>query len=241
MKLTDLKFANIEKEHLAANYIDTVFLISENEVLNLGESDTFGYRTYDKKGNLLIEVIRKFWGHYLEYKYDSIDFVKYKDYNTDFSAKFNSTYMFLADSLLLYQFWTGNDTDTCIFKFDKSGKVIESTEYANDDHGRGWLYKKIYGYNASGQLIKKTVSLLINQEYQERFELEYGKSVATRNITDYFYAEKKLDSTVTAFYFPSHLNQNYKSISYYNNRGLKDRTVEMDSIMTHYSYKTRKN
>ena len=152
--LADLKFADIDKEFLSANKVDTTFLISNNVILNLGESDKFGYRTYDKNGNLLIENIRVLGGHFVLYNYDSIGFVKYKVYDTDFSAQFNPTYKFLADSLLLYQFWTGNDTDTCVFKFDNTGKVVEAIEYANDEHGRGRHYKTVYEYNPSGQLFK---------------------------------------------------------------------------------------
>ena len=241
IKLADLKFADIDKEHLAANKIDTTFLISKNEVLNLGESDTFGYRTYDKNGNLLIERIREFGGHFVEYEYDSIGFVKYKNFSTDFSAKFKPTYKFLADSLLLYQFWTGNDTDTCVFKFDNVGKVVEAIEYANDDHGKGRHYKTVYEYNTSGQILKKTVNLLVSQERQQRYELEYGTGLTTQNITDYFYSDNKLDSTVTTFYFPTHQYQNYHSKTYYNINGLMKRKVDMDTIITHYEHRARIN
>jgi hypothetical protein len=241
IRLSDLKFADIDKEYLTANKVDTTFLITNNEILNLGGSDTFGYRTYDKNGNLLIERIRQFGGHFVEYEYDSIGFVKYKNYDTDFSAKFKPTYKFLADSLLLYQFWTGNDTDTCIFKFDNSGKVVEAIEYANDDHGRGRHYKTVYEYYPSGLLLKKTVDLLVSMERQQRYELEYGTGLTTQNITTYFYTVNKLDSTVTTFYFPTHQNQNYNSKTYYNSSGLRNKTVDKDTIITHYDHRTRAN
>lgn len=241
IKLTDLKFADINREYLAANNIDTTFLISSNHVLNLGESDTFGYRTYDKNGNLLIERIREFGGHLIEYEYDSIGFVKFKNFSTDFSAKFKPTYKFLTDSLLLYQFWTGSDTDTCFFKFDITGKIVEAIEYANDDKGRGFHYKTVYEYSPSGKLFKKSINFLINTEEQKRYKLMFGKSISSQNITYYYYTNNKIDSTITMYYFPTDQNQNYNSKTYYNASGLKNKTVEKDTIITLYEHKTRTN
>lgn len=241
IKLTDLKFADINKEYLCANQIETTYLISKNKSLNLGGSDTFGYLSYDKKGTLLNERIREFFGHHVAYEYDSIGFVKYKSYVTDFSAEFIPTYKFIADSLLLYQFWIGSDSDTCVFKFDNAGKVIEVIEYANDDHGKGRHFKTVYEYNTSGKLLKKTVNLLISMERQQIYELEYRKGLSTQNITNYFYSDNKLKLTVTIFYFPTYPNQNYKSKTYYNNLGLRDRTIEMDTIIIRYEHRTRIN
>lgn len=239
MKISDLKFGDIDKEPIAINNIDTTFLISDNEILNFGESDTFGYRTYDKEGNLLIERITKLGGHYVEYEYDSIGFVKYKNFSTDFSAKFWSTYKFITDSLMFYQYWTGSDTDTCVFKFNESGKVVQATEYANDDCARGAHTNTIYKYNDSGLLHEKTVYLLVPKEWEREYELIYGEGLSTKNITNFFYTDKKLDSAITAFYFPKHENQNYNSKTYYNSNGLRNRTVERDSIITSYAYKAR--
>ncbi|MFZ4799067.1 MAG: hypothetical protein ACOYMA_16315 [Bacteroidia bacterium] len=187
------------------------------------------------------ERIRKFFGHHVAYEYDSIGFVKYKRYVTDFSAQFIPTYKFIADSLLLYQFWIGNDSDTCVFKFDNAGKVIEAIEYANDDHGKGRHFKTVYEYNTSGKLLKKTVNLLISMDKQQIYELEYRKGLSTQNITNYFYFDNKLKLTVTTFYFPTYQNQNYKSKTYYNNLGLMERTVEKDTIIIHYEHRKRIN
>jgi hypothetical protein len=240
-KLVDLKFADFEKEQIAINNIDTTFLISDNQVLNLGESDTFGYWTYDKNGNLLTERMRMFGGHSVKYEYDSNGFVNFKKYVTDFSAIFKSTYKFLSDSLLLYQFWTGNDSDTCIFKFDKSGKIIEAIEYRNDDHGRGEHFKTVYEYNPSGQLLKKTIVLLVSRENQNRYELEFGTGLSTKNITNYYYSVNKLDSTITTFYFPSQQNLNYNSKTFYYSNGLRNITVDRDTIITRYEHRKRTN
>ena len=236
LKITDLKFGGFEKEHISINKIDTIFLISGNVSMNLGESDTFGYNTYDKAGNLLIEWRRVFMGHDVEYDYDSNGLVKYKDYGTDFSAKFKPTYKFIADSLLLYQFWTGNDNDTCVFKFDKTGNLIAATEYANNDQGKGKHYKTMYEYNPSGQLIRKKVALIVKKEWLQKLELD-GESISTENLTDFFYSGNKPDSAITTFYFPTNAKRNYTSKTFFNSMGIRDTTVTMDTIITRYAYR----
>ena len=172
LKLTDLKFGDVEKEQLAANRVDSVFLISKNRIFYGGWSDTIGYRTYDKRGNLLTDYEQSYWSRKRQYQYDSNDLVIYSKDMTDVKLEFQVRYKFLPDSLLLYRFrkellrHPSADSllfadlliaDTCKFKFDAIGNVVKSTEsYMGEKEN-----ETSYEYNLSGQLLKE-----ISTEYR---------------------------------------------------------------------------
>ena len=236
IKLMDLKFGDFQKDKIAANNIDTVFLISKNKTLNLGMSDTIGYNTYDDFGNLLIEIRNIYGGHYIRYKYDSIGLMKFEDYSTDFSEKFQFSYKFIPDSMKLFQFRTSDRTDTCIFRFDNKGFLSEIIGYDNSSRG---LLKTNYEYNSDNLLLKKTELHIITKSQLKSYEMVNNSSLSTKQITNFFYTKGSLDSTITIFYYRTNPNHNDISKTFYDNNGLRKKTICNDSLITTYIYKKR--
>ena len=238
IKLTDLKFADFESEQIAINRIDSTFMIPENWGLNgdLRGSGTSGHFTYDSSGRLLTETKNRYFGHHVEYSYDSIGLLKSKVFFTDFSARFEIKYIFLPDSLKLYQIWSGSADDTCVFKFNKKGWLIQSLQYKNDDSGKGELFLTDYEYLSSGQILRKRVEFMKTAIMEERNKL--GIFSPDKNITHFYYSGKLLDSTITFYYYTNKPEINYSSKMYYKN-GLKEKEVDRDSFLTNFIHKIK--
>jgi len=237
---SDLSFPDPEREYLLNNKVDTMFFITKEESLKLAflkETDTFKYRIYDSLGLLIKEKEFGFGGHTMSLQYDSLNFLKHKRYFTDFLAVFTPTYSYVKDSLLLYQYWTGNGIDTSIFRFDKQGRLIESEEYSHNDCGSGRFYKSQYFYNSKNQLTKKiAITPIIDMDYFIEYEKDWGELTSTAYITNYHYSENKLDSTITCFYYPSDWSYYHTEKTYYDEKGLRTRTIIKDSLEIRYAY-----
>jgi hypothetical protein len=172
---------------------------------------------------------------------DSLCFVQDISYFTDCTARYKMSYRFVEDSLMLYQFWPGLPLDTCIFKFDKTGRILESIEYLFNEDSHGSPYKIVYDYSPSGQIIRKSRDLLVSREFQEMYESELGKGLSMGNTTHYFYTGDRLDSSITEFIYPTYPNENYSSKMYYGDNGLRKKTVKQDTLLIYYEHKTRAN
>jgi hypothetical protein len=210
LKLADLKFADYEKDKIAANKIAYTYFNSTDQSANNYSGKT-GYNVYDQLGNLVGEYRNNYDGHSVTYNRDSIGFVTFKNFSTDYSAKFRVSYHFLPDSLLLYQYWNGFDNDTSTFRFDKNGILLEAIEYANDYRGKGKHFKTTYEYNADKHLVKKTEIALITKEQLKQWELKELAYFSTRNTLSLFYTAGNLDSTIASYYFPSSPSENYSA------------------------------
>ena len=238
---SDLQFPDPEKEYLLNNKVDTMVFMTKEESLKLfsfdDRADTFKYRIYDLLGRLVEEEEIGFGGYRMHLQYDSLNFLKHKVYFTDFAAVFAPTYNYVKDSLLLYQYWTGNGIDTSIFRFDRQGKLIESEEYSHNDFGSGRFYKSQYFYNSKNQLTKKiAITPIVDMDYFIEYEKDWGELTSTAYITNYHYSENKLDSTITYFYYPSDRSYYHTEKTYYNEKGLRVNTIIKDSLEIRYAY-----
>lgn len=239
LSIQDLKFVNIDKNAISRNDIDTTYLISGHPFYNYGMGDTFGYNVYDVKGNLIRE-----WQYGVmgppnsRYLYDSIDLVIYKDYSTDFLARYDISYGYAQDSLLLYQYWS-DGAPISLFYFNEKGLQINSIEYEHEDGGSAETISE-YEYDSYNRLIRKVEKLQSMTSEQLKLREEYyDKGINTHNITNYFYTGTKMDSLITTYYFQNSPENNYTSKTYYDMRGLRTETILKDTIKTIYLHKTR--
>lgn len=234
LTISDLQLEQINAETGALKTIDTLYLLSKNQSLNLGGSDTFGYRLYNGRGQLIKERKRVFFGHQLKLTYDSLGLVSHKSFSTDFTAKFEATYHFDQENNILYQYWKGNDTSTCIFKFDPNGKLVFAATYENNDKGRGAYWHTHFTYNNKNQLIYKKAALVYDKAAIDAFEKQFGSNICTQIATDYFYSENKLDSTITSYVYATNSTKNQKEVSYFQANGIPQKTVLNDTLITTY-------
>ncbi|MCX6351950.1 MAG: hypothetical protein NTX03_08815 [Bacteroidetes bacterium] len=250
LKITDLKFADYEKDQIAANNIDTTWVIYKTKQFDLVSNsyhygDTFGYNTYNISGNLLREFRHQLGGHVIEYDYDSIGFIKHKLIVTDYSENLKPTYKFIADSHLLTiaQGWGYKSliTDTSLFYYDKEGNLIKTLEYKNKE-GK-FLYTSIHKYNQNGQLLKKVTTFIYDKnqiKYYFEMNIHEGiRAAPNKRIMNLFYTNNHLDSTIETTYHPNP-KYNFTTKTYYDKLGLRAKTVERDSVVMVYSHKRRK-
>ena len=239
LEIQDLKFVNIDKNAIVLNQIDTTYLISDFKLYGYGRTDTFGYNVYDLRGNLIVEWRNNGgWGYNIDFSYDSNDLVIYKAYDTDFLRRFNITYKYIPDSLLLYQYWSDGDP-YCLFYFNEKGILVNSLQFAYDD-GNGSETRSVYNYDNSGKLIEKIDSGYDYRIYEMKFRRKiHGNEISSFNSTKYFYTGQKPDSLITTYYIQDNPKNNYTSKTYFNESGLRYKTILMDTIITTYLHKSR--
>ncbi len=238
LEIQDLKFVNIEKNAIVLNQIDTTYLISDFKLYGYGKTDTFGYNVYNKRGNLITEWRYGFMGPPMStYLYDSNDLVVHKEYSTDYWLRFDVTYKFIPDSLLLYQYWSDGAPVSC-FWFNEKGLLIRSKD---NIHG-GWASEIIstFEYDDGNNLVRKVEKP--NYRRVEELELRknyFERGISSYDITEYFYNGQKLDSVITKYYIEDNPQNNYTSKTYFNESGLRYKTILMDTIITTYLHKSR--
>jgi len=236
LKLSDLQFADFEKDSIAANNIDTTFLIFKSNTRQYKFNDVLGYDVYDSSGRLKVNCKFLYERYIRCYDYDSNSLSIHKYYGAEFSDDNYMTYKFLPDIHILEQFRKGDFEDTAFYKFDAKGRIIKSLE--QDERKK----KKftIYEYNQLGQLARRTITFLVSKSWLMEEEIK-GAYFPITNITDFFYTGTHLDSTITKYLNKSRPERNYFSRTYYDNRGLKTKTIEFDKLIIVYNHKIRRN
>jgi hypothetical protein len=235
LNLSDLKFPDAERDMLAANSIDTSYLISINRLLNNGISDTLGYYVFDKAGRMIYASFPNFFGYYITNKYDSLGFIKRKEYDTDFRLIFDVTYKFFPDSLRLYQYWSGDAEDTCMFRFNTKGQLIESIESGHDQE-IGNHFKTAYTYDQNEKLQKKTIDYIIPEKRKNDEEPDLIQTVVS-----IFHSGNKTDSTIIRYNYNKQERSYTTKMIYDSNTGLPLKKIMMDSLITTYIHKKRKD
>lgn len=245
LTITDLHFPDYDRKKILENHIDTTYVLNENchciEIIGVNHymlEDYFtGYIVYNKKG-LATEIYKEeIMGTQIRYRYDSLDLPIHKVHMTDFDAAFKAKYLFDADSNILKQIWyAGNEPyDTCLFKFNSNGQLIESEEYANDDHGQGRHFFTKYEYTQNGQLAIK----YYKRKYSDQLwlEKELGIPLFNEYRTQYYYSNAILDSAITHFIYQTNPKWNYLSKTYYNKLGLRTKKIDRDTTITLFIHK----
>jgi len=233
LKVTDLQFGDVEQQFLKAENIETVYMISKNKTLNWGESDTVGRRIYNTNGQLLNESKNILGGYYMEYKYDSLGLLVYRKYSTDFAMKDYITYKFFERDRVLEQYWSWQGNLKYTFSFDDYGKVTECIA-TFDTTSRHHFYSqnKKFTYNKDGLLINEVMKL-----YGKDVEMDCVNPIAS--TTKYYYSNSKPDSAITNYKYASNQGWNLCTKVYFDERGLRSRSVEEDSLVTYYAYVRR--
>lgn len=203
LELSDLKFNQVDwysmiyndKEILAANQIDTMFLILDpNSEINSYstswyngipyQTDTVGYYVYDDNGRILETQLFTLFVPNDKYQYDSVGLLKEYRHESDYGDRQEISHRFVPDSLLLYQYryYDLKPEFEIKFKFDKQGKILE--EKGGWIKNSDYYSRTIYEYNHSGKPV-----------YMQTKEYEGGKEVEGGcGYRNYFYTNDKLDS-----------------------------------------------
>jgi len=142
--------------------------------------------------------------------------------------------------LILYSYYTKPTTDisesdftkpAATFKFNKKGLITESSQYQNNDTGKGKNFITTYTYDFLNLLSTKEVKFGL----KTLNDSVYWKQ---KNRTVYYYSDKKIDSSVTFFNWidQDKIKQQYSSKTIYNENGLRVMNVIMDSLFTYYRH-----
>jgi hypothetical protein len=247
IKVRDLDFADYERESVQLNKVDTTYFIGKNPrikwnygelvssyasrtTLNNWKFEDVGYVTYDSLGRLTSDNAKRYKDY--EYSYDTsgvLNYVIFRDW--DVRPKYNSTYRFYTDSLVMYQNWNHQGwqksrpfhSHTSIFRFNNQGQVIH--EFTDNTDNTGGIIKRTYkkfDYSNS-QLKFKEEKVFIDDtlDYQQNMELFYSKTGI-------------LDSTVSKVF--SKDDGLYKMVTFYDDKGLKSKSVLMDTIFILYRH-----
>jgi hypothetical protein len=220
----DLKFVDFERQAIANHSVDTTFLISTNWSLR-DDRDTIGAVCYDTTGRVIADYSNK-WESF-KYSYDSLGFPQYRYYRDfDVRLEFKPTYSFNADSIILYQTWTGDYTYTCKYFFDSEGHLLKILSNDPDNISGKRLVTTTYKYGQDKKIIEETEIIIKDENFQQQ------------KVTSFFYSsDNVIDST------HSEINSadkgKFKIVTYYDDEGLKLKTIKQDSLEIKYVHHKR--
>lgn len=257
LNVSDLKFADYEREAIALNHVDTTFLIAKSPFLKVGsgqlvsdyDGDTVrffnwkfadvGFVVYDSAGRMVSNHTDRWKTYWFEYDSAGImHYVKFRDW--DVVPKYSSSYKFYPDSLVLHQQWNDQGWKgsgprphhVSTFRFNAYGQII--SEFNNDNGNMGNIKRatyKTFDYENS-QLKRIHEKCFINDS------LDYAKD------TELFFSDSRLDSAVAIIsasvsLIGEKVTGTYKMTTVYDSTGLKQRSVMMDSVVLFYRHTRR--
>jgi YD repeat-containing protein len=218
-----LKFPDFERQAIAKNSVDTTFLISTNWSLR-NSSDTIGAVCYDTAGRIIADYSNK-WESF-KYSYDSLGFPQYRYYRDfDVPLEFKPMYSFKSDSMILYQTWTGDYTYTCKFFFDSEGNLLKTLNDDPDNKSGNRAVTTTYTYSQDNKLIKETEIIKKDDKLEQHKVTSFFYS--KNNVADFTRSEISADEG------------NFKVVTYYDDRGLKVKTIKQDSLEIRYIHHRR--
>ena len=250
LKVRDLDFADYEREFIHANQVDTTYLIGKNPIIkwNYGELvssylssttlnnwkfEDVGYVTYDSLGRLTSDRAKRYKDY--KYSYDTagiLNYVAFRDW--DVMPEYSSTYQFYTDSSVLYHDWKREGwqsgepfhSHTSIFRFNNQGQVIhEFTDNTDNTDGLTKRTYKKFDYSDSRLKFKEEKVIIDDTlDYRQNMELFYSKTGV-------------LDSTVSRIF--SKTDGQYRMVTFYDDKGLKSKTILMDTVVILYRHVKR--
>ncbi len=239
--MSELDFSDFNQPSILKNGIKKTIMISEFDTAIYKKNDTIEIIEYNKNGNIK-RVWRKSFMYSINevYEYDSLNLEKQKIYFTDFKAVFNFRYEFDNKNLKLYKYYLEPSIGISkedfsepagVFKFYDDGKISESIQYENNDYGKGKKLTTKYNYDT------KLNSLSSKEILYEPSDNE-DSSLSSNVITDYYYSDKKLDSTLTTFSWTDRKNQkqSYSRKVIFDKNGLALKAITMDSLIVYYKH-----
>jgi hypothetical protein len=234
LKIEDLKFYEYGKNSINAfkikesvitydtSLIDSILIknkdINKATILKMCKE---GYGTgiikYDTNGNIVYDHVNEYMGTTQKFKYDTLQLLTEKIYDTDFQALYTIKYSFDGKNKTLYQFWTyGEVTDTTMLYFDKTGNLVKETGYLHDDKSRKRKYTK--EYTSVNDTLKKILWTYIGdyENLVRKEEYIFRKKEILAKIEEFYYYSTKLNNNV-----PRLLKLNKE----YDKRGLPEREI----------------
>jgi hypothetical protein len=241
IKISELDFLDFNQTSILKNDIKKTLLISEFETAIYKKNDTIEVIEYNRNGNIK-NVWRKSFMYSINevFEYDSLNLEKQKIHFTDFKAVFNFRYEFDNENLMLYKYYIEPSTGISnqeiskpagIYKFQNDGKIFESIEYENNDYGKGKKVTTKFNFDT------KLNSLSSKEILYEASDIE-DTSLSSNARTDYYYSNKRLDSTLTTFSWIDRENQkqSYSRKVIFDRNGLALKAITMDSLIVYYKH-----
>jgi hypothetical protein len=233
--MADLKFADYERKYIAKNKVDSMYEIEdEHNYITI-----YPYK-YDSLGRILALGNGTFFQTGYRFKYDSLGLLFTLHTRSDISNTDTFSYHFYPNSLELCIFI---HHDTIPFRqlfFDCTGREIKrlTTIELAPTYKIQYCSEFTYGPDGRIQLIKTSLIGSKAELYKWRnytpFRTPYyiPYQEGTRKI---YYSKGVIDSVITE-------EESYmgKVKTYYNQQGLRNKTVYNDSLMTTYNYIFRK-
>lgn len=222
LTLSDLKFPTAD-EAVRSNNIDTTFMVSGEPGSSAGGPDTIGMIVYDTLGRIIAD--RSNLRESFEYGYDVFGDISYKVHRDhDISYRLNAAGDFNVDSTLLTKQWL-DSANVCryitISRFNAKGWLAKETK-ENKDSLDKWSYVRELMYTQDAKL------------KGEKLTEKYNGGVTSQKLTRFYYSPaNKLDSVIT--HDRSGMGT-LRIVHYYNDLGLRTRTVEHDSVMRTIQY-----
>ena len=240
VSLKSINIGEMNRQAIAANQIDTSFILSSNKSLKYYDSDTIGYIVYNEHGDPISFEWREIMGTNVEFEYNKSNLPISKAHYTDTDILFALKYGFDSNNNKLYQYWIpqfGPDQntiiDTCWFEFNKYGQLIKSSNTLVKFMGPSGHFITNYKYGTDHQLLSKTE---INDTLIRNIRFRLKEPIAPRMETNYFYSQGVLDSSITEYFIQDKSNTVVKSITHYQNL-LPIKTVLADTIVTMFVHK----
>lgn len=251
LTVRDLVFPDFERLFIQKNNIDSTIYLGKNPHVKwvFGNSiatwDTVGFLNwkfqpvghlcYDSMGRVIKDDTERY--DTFRYGYDSLGILNFRNCQYwDIRWVMNSTYKFSPDSLIMHQYWTLRSDlyYTARFKFNSNGYLIE--EFNDDRDNNGGITRttlRSYEY-AKDRLIKMTEQIHRNSQL-----------VSHSSLDIYYDKDNILDSTV--FYIDSDTIDDgydeskgkYKMATYYDNHGLRVRSILKDTLEIRYRHVRR--
>jgi YD repeat-containing protein len=241
LQIDALDFGDIEEDARRSFHVDTTYIVSQTAFADIDKFDTIGRITFDPKGKILLDGTNPFSTY--KYEYDSNGLVK-KIRHRDFDVYLDyvPNYTFISDSLLLRQSWTGDADYVSSYLFYPTGKLREEVNVVReydiiDDLIQHRIKPRIKSINET----RETPTVFRNRyndtgllEVKEDWLVQNGlEKLKSRTIYFYGESDKTIDSTITDF-----PDFNYRTRTYYDARGLKEKRIYNDTLMIGFLHTT---
>lgn len=258
LTVSDLMFADYEREAIALNNVDTIFRVAKSPFLKVGSAqllsdydvdtaqfstwkfEDVGFETYDSKGRMVCNQTDRWKSYWFDYDSAGVmHCMKFRDW--DVVPRYGSSYEFYPDSLVLHQQWYEQARDNngpiphhvSIFRFNGQGQLIAA--FDNDSGTMDNIKRETYKtFDYENSRLKR-----IHEKCFVNDAIDYAKD------TELYFSNTKLDSTVaitrsSAVRLGEKVTGTYKMTTVYDSTGLKQRSTLMDSVVIFYRHTKRK-
>jgi hypothetical protein len=169
------------------------------------------------------------------FTFDSINFLRLWDHNTDYAEKVYFRYLFNRKTNQLMQICSRCIEDTCYYNFNNKGYLTNSIGYNMNKINLNFNSINNYFYNENQ--LKGIEKYPLLTQFRKQHELAvYGKIMTTPSIVNFYYTKSHLDSTIENFYYQKEPKRNYTIKKYFNYLDLVYKEIKNDSLILEYKH-----